>query len=52
MPDMKRSDLPFGSEFFPSIIELPEALVIAKANDGDTQAFESVAKDAFFGVAP
>lgn len=35
------SDLPFGSEFSPSQIELPDLLEIARANQGDFRALEA-----------
>lgn len=35
------SDLPFGSEFSPSQVELPELLEIANSNQGDYRALEA-----------
>lgn len=37
----KRSDLPFGSEFSPSQIELPHLLELIEANQGDSRALEA-----------
>lgn len=45
---MKRSDLPFGSEFSPSQIELPVVLDMAKTHGGDWKAFEAAVRAAFF----
>ncbi len=46
----KRSDLPFGSEFSPSQIELPDLLEKAVAAGGDWRAFEASVKDAYFAA--
>lgn len=45
---MKKSDLPFGSEFSPSQIELPTVLAIAEAHGGDWKAFEAAVRAAYF----
>ena len=45
---MKKSDLPFGSEFSPSQIELPAALELANIHGGDWRAFESAVRAAYF----
>lgn len=37
----KKSDLPFGSEFSPSQIELPHLLELIEANQGDWRALEA-----------
>jgi len=37
----KKSDLPFGSEFSPSQIELPHLLDLIEANQGDPRALEA-----------
>jgi hypothetical protein len=44
----KRSDLPFGSEFSPSQIELPRVLEFAHAHGGDWKAFEAAVREAYF----
>jgi len=46
------SDLPFGSEFSPSQIELPVVLEFAKANRGDWKAFEAAIKARYFSKHP
>lgn len=42
------SDLPFGSEFSPSQIELPELLEIANSNQGDPRALEAEVLTRYF----
>jgi hypothetical protein len=43
---MKKSDLPFGSEFSPSQVNLPAVLDLAKQNEGDKSKFEDTLKNA------
>ena len=43
---IKKSDLPFGSEFSPSQIDLPNVLEFAASLGGDWHAFEDVVRDA------
>ncbi len=43
-----KSDLPFGSEFSPSQIELPRMLEFAAAHGGDWPAFEEAVRQAWF----
>ena len=45
---MKKSDLPFGSEFSPSQIELPVVLDMAETHGGDWKAFEAAVRAAYF----
>ena len=45
---VKKSDLPFGSEFSPSQIELPRALELAHAHGGDWRAFEKAVRATWF----
>ncbi len=45
---IRRSDLPFGSEFSPSQIELATVLEFAKQHDGDWRAFEAAVKAQYF----
>ena len=45
---MKRSDLPFGSEFSPSQIELARVLEMAEQHGGDWRAFETEVRSAWF----
>ncbi len=45
---MKRSDLPFGSEFSPSQISLPRVLEIAYEQAGDWKAFEAAIRREYF----
>lgn len=45
---VKKSDLPFGSEFSPSQISLKRVLEIAKAHDGDWKALESSIYEEYF----
>ena len=44
----KKSDLPFGSEFSPSQIELSKVLEFAKAHGGDWHAFEDKVRSTYF----
>jgi site-specific DNA-methyltransferase (cytosine-N4-specific) len=44
----RRSDLPFGSEFSPSQIELPRVLEFAALYGGDWRAFEEAIREAYF----
>ena len=44
----RRSDLPFGSEFSPSQIELPKVLEFAALHGGDWRAFEETVREAYF----
>jgi hypothetical protein len=44
----QRSDLPFGSEFSPSQIKLPELLEIADAHQGEPRALEAAILAAYF----
>lgn len=43
-----KSDLPFGSEFSPSQIELKEVLQLAKNHGGDWKSFEAAIKNRYF----
>jgi site-specific DNA-methyltransferase (cytosine-N4-specific) len=45
---IRRSDLPFGSEFSPSQIELATVLEFAKQHGGDWKTFEAAIKDRYF----
>lgn len=45
---MKKSDLPFGSEFSPSQIELPYVLELADDHGGDWHAFEDAVRLTYF----
>lgn len=45
---MKKSDLPFGSEFSPSQIDLPTVLEMAETHGGDWKAFEAAVRAAYF----
>jgi hypothetical protein len=45
---MQKSDLPFGSEFSPSNIDLKTVLEFAAEHGGDNAAFEGAVHDAFF----
>ena len=45
---MTKSDLPFGSEFSPSQIELPAVLEMAETNGGDLKAFDAAIRAAYF----
>ena len=44
----RKSDLPFGSEFSPSQIDLPTVLELAKQYEGDWKAFEDVIRKKYF----
>ena len=46
------SDLPFGSEFSPSQIQLPAVLEFAKQHGGDWKALEAAIKARYFGQNP
>ena len=48
----KRSDLPFGSEFSPSQIELPAVLEMADTHGGDWHAFEEAVFITYFEGHP
>ena len=48
MPVSRKSDLPFGSEFSPSQINLDEAIALADAHGGDRDAFESAVRTTWF----
>ena len=45
---MPKSDLPFGSEFSPSQISLPEVLELAHELGGDWRAFEAAVRKRYF----
>lgn len=45
---MQKSDLPFGSEFSPSQIELPRLLELAHMHGGDWKAFEVAVMTEYF----
>jgi site-specific DNA-methyltransferase (cytosine-N4-specific) len=45
---MAKSDLPFGSEFSPSQIDLKELLEFAREHGGDWKAFEIAVRDRYF----
>ncbi len=45
---VQRSDLPFGSEFSPSQIELPHLLDIVNRHQGDWHALEAEIRDTYF----
>lgn len=45
---MKKSDLPFGSEFSPSQIQLGRVLELAEQHGGDWRAFEAAVRSAWF----
>jgi site-specific DNA-methyltransferase (cytosine-N4-specific) len=49
---VQRSDLPFGSEFSPSQIDLAELLELAKANRGDWKRFEKAVRARYFDSYP
>lgn len=44
----KSSDLPFGSEFSPSQVDLPRVLEFAATHGGDWRAFEQAVRNAYF----
>ena len=46
----QKSDLPFGSEFSPSNIELPTVLEFAKQHGGNWKKFESAVHDQYFNA--
>lgn len=45
---MPRSDLPFGSEFSPTQIDLPVLLELAHEHGADWKAFEAAVRDRYF----
>jgi site-specific DNA-methyltransferase (cytosine-N4-specific) len=45
---LARSDLPFGSEFSPSQIDLAEVLDLAKKHPGDVEGFETAVRALYF----
>lgn len=45
---MRKSDLPFGSEFSPSQIDLPRVLELAAKHGGNWKAFESAVREEYF----
>ena len=45
---MEKSDLPFGSEFSPSQINLPDLLVIVDEHQGDIKMMETEIMGEFF----
>ena len=45
---VRKSDLPFGSEFSPSQISLPVVLGFAQRHGGDWHAFEEAIRNEFF----
>jgi len=45
---IQRSDLPFGSEFSPSQIDLARVLEMADAHGGDWKAFEAAVRSEYF----
>ena len=51
-PMSRKSDLPFGSEFSPSQIDLGDALGLADTYGGDWRAFEKAVRTAWFDGHP
>ena len=47
---MQKSDLPFGSEFSPSQIELPALLALATTHAGDVKALQAAIQARFFST--
>ena len=47
---MQKSDLPFGSEFSPSNVELRRVLELANEHGGDWKKFEAAIHDEFFNL--
>lgn len=47
---IRASDLPFGSEFSPSQIQLPVLLELAKTHGGDWKAFEAAIEARYFSA--
>ena len=45
---MRRSDLPFGSEFSPSQVDLPIVLELVKENEGDWRSLEKAVLERYF----
>lgn len=48
----KKSDLPFGSEFSPSQIDLSDVLELVEDNEGSWRDFEAAAYGVYFGTYP
>ena len=48
----RKSDLPFGSEFSPSQLDLAEALSLAESHGGDWRAFEDAVRARWFDGHP
>lgn len=46
----KKSDLPFGSEFSPSQIDLPVLLQLVAKNDGDSKKMQAAIQSRFFAA--
>lgn len=46
----RKSDLPFGSEFSPSQIDLPTLLDMARTHGGDWHAFEDAVRSKYFNA--
>ncbi len=44
----QRSDLPFGSEFSPSQIDLPVLIELAESHEGDAKALQAAIQTRFF----
>lgn len=49
---MPKSDIPFGSEFSPSQIDLPHVLELAAEHGGDWRAFEAAVRADYFESHP
>jgi len=49
---MRKSDLPFGSEFSPSQVELRRVLEMADQHGSDWKAFEAAVRLAYFDANP
>ena len=47
---MRRSDLPFGSEFSPARIDLQVLLELAHEHGADWKAFEDAVRDRYFSA--
>jgi site-specific DNA-methyltransferase (cytosine-N4-specific) len=45
---VRKSDLPFGSEFSPSQVDLPDLLDLANTHGGDWKAFEAAVRARYF----
>ena len=48
----RKSDLPFGSEFSPSQIDLAQVLELAERHGGDRHTFENAVRSAYFEAHP